>query len=67
MERLSLLPECYTKVNHNLAHRFFNPQQHILTEKDAVEFLPGKDTQSFESVDSAEVNPEIIQIGRAHG
>lgn len=61
VERLSLLPECYTKVNHILAHRFFNPQQHILTEKDAVEFLPGKDTKSFESVDSAKVNPEIIQ------
>ena len=37
--RLSLLPECYTKVNHILAHRFFNPKRHILTEKDAVEFL----------------------------
>lgn len=61
VERLSLLPGCYTKVNHILAHRFFNPQQHILTEKDAVEFLPGKDTKSFESVDSAKVNPEIIQ------
>ncbi len=61
VERLSLLPECYTKVNHILAHRFFDPGRHILTEKDAVEFLPGKDTKSFESVDSAKVNPEIIQ------
>ncbi len=61
VERLSLLPECYTKVNHILAHRFFNPRQHILTEKDAAEFLPGKEIKSFESVDSAKVNPEIIQ------
>ena len=61
VERLSLLPECYTEVNHILAHRFFNPGQHILTEKDAAEFLPGKDIGSFESVDSAKVNPEIIQ------
>ena len=61
VERLSLLPECYTKVNHILAHRFFNPQQHILTEKDAQEFLPGKDIKSFESLDSAKVNPEIIR------
>ncbi len=59
--RLSLLPECYGKVNHILAHRFFNPKRHILTEKDAVEFLPGKDTKSFEAVDSAKMNPEIIQ------
>lgn len=61
VERLSLLPECYANVNHILAHRFFNPKVHILTEKDVSEFLPGKDTKSFESVDSAKMNPEIIQ------
>ncbi|MCI9296494.1 MAG: response regulator [Lachnospiraceae bacterium] len=61
VERLSLLPECYGKVNHILAHRFFSPQRHILTEKDAAGLLLGKDTKSFESVDSAKVNPEIIQ------
>ena len=61
VERLSLLPECYAKVNHILAHRFFNPQRHILTEKDAEELLPGKDLKSFASVDSAKVNPEIIE------
>lgn len=61
VERLSFLPECYTKVNHILAHRFFNPQRHILTEKDAEELLPGNDLKSFESVDSAKMNPDIIQ------
>ena len=61
VERLSLLSECYTKVNHILAHRFFIPQCHILTEKVVEELLPGKDTKSFEFVDSAKVNPEIIQ------
>ncbi len=61
VERLSLLPECYAKVNHILAHRFFNPQRHILTEKDAEELLPGKDLKSFASVDSAKVNPDIIE------
>lgn len=61
VERLSLLPECYAKVNHILAHRFFNPQRHILTEKDANELLPGKDLKSFASVDSAKVDPDIIQ------
>ncbi len=61
VERLSLLPECYAKVNHILAHRFFNPQRHILTEKDVEELLPGKDLKSFASVDSAKVNPDIIQ------
>ena len=55
------MPECYTKVNHILAHRFFNPKQHILTEKDTEGFLAGNDTKSFDSVDSAKVNPEIIQ------
>ncbi len=61
VERLSLLPECYAKANHILAHRFFNPQRHILTEKDAEELLPGKDLKSFASVDSAKVNPDIIE------
>ncbi len=61
VERLSLLPECYAKVNHILAHRFFSPQRHILTEKDAEELLSGKDLKSFASVDSAKVSPEIIQ------
>lgn len=61
VERLSLLSECYTKANHILAHRFFNPKQHILTKKDTEEYLAGKDTKSFETVDSAKVNPEIIQ------
>lgn len=61
VERLSLLSECYAKVNHILAHRFFNPQRHILTEKDAEELLPGKDLKSFASVDSAKVNPDIIE------
>ena len=61
VERLSLLPECYAKVNHILAHRFFNPQCHILTEKDVEDFSPGKDMKSFESVDSAKMNPDIIQ------
>lgn len=59
--RLSLLPECYTRVNHILAHRFFSPQCHILTEKDAEELSPGKDLKSFESVDSAKMNSDIIQ------
>ncbi|MDE6364516.1 MAG: response regulator [Lachnospiraceae bacterium] len=60
VERLSLLPECYTKVNHILAHRFLSPQRHILTEQDAEELLLGKDMKSFASVDSAKVNPDII-------
>ncbi len=60
VERLSLLPECYTKVSHILAYRFFSPQRHILTQKDAEELLPGKDLKSFASVDSAKVSPDII-------
>lgn len=39
----------------------FNSQRHILTEKDVEELLPGKDLKSFASVDSAKVNPDIIQ------
>ena len=60
VERLSLLPACYAKANHILAHRFFSPKRHILTEKDTDGLLPGKDLKSFASVDSAKVSPDII-------
>ena len=61
VERLSLLSECYTKANHILAHRFFHPKEHILTEKDTEDYLLGNDAKGFEAVDSAKMNPEIIQ------
>lgn len=53
VERLSLLPECYAEVNHILAHRFFDPRQHILTEKDVALFMQAKDEKNFEPVDNA--------------
>lgn len=61
VERLSLLAECYTKANHILAHRFFHPGQHVLTEKDTEDYLLGNDAKGFEAVESAKMNPEIIQ------
>lgn len=61
VERLSLLPECYTKVNHMLAYRFLSPGQHILTPENAADLLPGGSTKSFESVESAKVSPDIIK------
>ncbi len=60
VERLSLLPECYTKANHILAYRFLSPSRHVLTRKDADSLLPGSDTKGFDTVESAKVNPEII-------
>lgn len=60
VERLSLLPKCYTKANHILAYRFLNPKQRILTEKDAETLRADSDTKGFDTIDSAKVDPEII-------
>ncbi len=61
VERLSLLPECYSRVNHILAYRFLSPGQHILTEKEAEGFLPGTKTEGFDRVETTKVDPEIIR------
>lgn len=61
VERLSLLPECYSRVNHILAYRFLSPGQHILTEKEAAGFLPGTKTEGFDRVETTKVDPEIIR------
>ena len=60
VERLSLLPECYSKVNHMLSYRFLKPRQHILTE-DTIAGSTGKEDGSLGGVDIAKADPEIIK------
>lgn len=60
VERLSLLPECYRKVNHVLSFRYFAPHQHILTEHTVADFLPSNDDGKLSELDIAKVNPEIL-------
>lgn len=63
VERLSMLPECYTKVNQILAHRFFDPGQHILTGRDMESLSAGKDTKGFESAESENQGRRILKKG----
>lgn len=63
VERLSLLPECYTKVNRILAHRFFDPGQHILTEQDMESLSAGKDVKGYESAEGENQSRRILKKG----
>lgn len=61
--RLSLLPECYERVNHMLSLRFLKPQQHILTVtavSDPVSAPEGEEG-ALGGVDIAKADPEIIK------
>ncbi len=59
VERLSLLPQVYSKVNHMMSCRFLRPSQHILTMQTA-EFVP-QGGESLEDVDIAKMDPEVIK------
>lgn len=40
VERLSMLKECYDRVNHYGAYRFLYPQMHVLLEETLKSYLP---------------------------
>lgn len=61
VERLSLLSECYKKVNRLLAYRFIMPNLHVLTEETLSGYLKGPDDEHIEDVDSSKMDPEIIR------
>lgn len=61
VERLSMLSDCYKKVNHILSYRFLKPSMHILTEESSAGFSMGNEEESFEKLDIAKVDPEIIK------
>lgn len=59
--RLSLLPDCYDRVNHMLSRRFLNPRQHILTAPLSEGALPDTEEGALGGVDIARADPEIIR------
>ena len=61
VERLSLLQECYSQVNHILSYRFLKPKEHILTGEVIAEFLPGQEEGALGGVDIAKADPEILK------
>ncbi|MDE6950340.1 MAG: AraC family transcriptional regulator, partial [Lachnospiraceae bacterium] len=63
VERLSMLPECYTKVNQILAHRFLDPGQHILTQQVMESLSSGKNTKVPEAAESENQGRRILKKG----
>ncbi|MCI8523331.1 MAG: response regulator transcription factor [Lachnospiraceae bacterium] len=61
VERLSLLAECYSRVNHLFAYRFLMPQVHIFTEEVTVDYMPQRGEGKFKDIDSSKMDPELIR------
>jgi YesN/AraC family two-component response regulator len=61
VERLSSLPECYSRTNHIFSYRFMMPSVHILTEDLLKGMMPEREENTIGGVDSAKVDPEIIK------
>lgn len=61
VERLSMLAECYSKVNHLFAYRFLMPSVHILTKEVTDNYMPRETSDKIGDIDSAKVAPELIR------
>lgn len=64
VERLSMLAECYGKVNHLFAYRFLMPATHIFTKEvtdNYINYIPLKESGSIGDIDSSKVAPELIR------
>jgi len=61
VERLSLLPECYQGVNHSYSYRFILPKMHILSRETLHDELMTNEESTINSVDSRNMDPEIIR------
>lgn len=62
VERLSLLAECYSKVNHLFAYRFLRPQLHVFTVETMGRIVPEKEEGgSIRDIDPAKMEAELIR------
>lgn len=62
VERLSLLAECYSKVNHLFAYRFLRPQLHVFTGETMGKMIPEKEEGgSIRDIDPAKMETELIR------
>ena len=67
VERLSQLPDCYSKANHLLAYRFLMPNEHVLKSAETEEVSSGISSGNIANLDIAKVDPEIIKGFLAEG
>lgn len=61
VERLSMLAECYGRVNHLFAYRFLMPAVHIFTKEVTDNYMPHEASGKIGDIDSAKVAPELIR------
>lgn len=61
VERLSMLAECYSKVNHLFAYRFLIPSAHILTSEVTDNYMPLETSGKIGDIDSTKLDPELIK------
>lgn len=61
VERLSMLAECYSRVNHLFAYRFLMPDTHILTKEATDNYMPLQSGGKIGDIDTAKVAPELIR------
>lgn len=61
VKRLSLLAECYSKVNHLFAYRFLMPQVHIFTKDMVGNNAPGEEIGRIRDIDPAKMDTEVIR------
>ncbi len=61
VERLSLLAECYSKVNHLFAYRFLMPQTHIFTAELIGRNVPQEAGGRIDGIGADRLDPELIR------
>lgn len=61
VERLSMLADCYSKVNHYFAYRFLMPDVHVFTEDVTESYMPVSTGGKIGDIDSAKLDPELIK------
>ena len=68
VERLSMLAECYSKVNHIFAYRFLMPQVHVFTKETMGKNMPEREESGrIRDIDPAKMDVELIRDFLLHG
>lgn len=61
VERLSMLAECYSNVNHYFAYRFLVPNEHIFTREVTDSYMPREEGGKIGDIDCSKVDQELIK------
>ena len=61
VERLSMLAECYSNVNHYFAYRFLVPNEHIFTKEVTDSYMPREEGGRIGDIDCSKVDQELIK------